>query len=230
MKIHIGKEFPPHFREAYPGEFELFHHFETTAGIPNVLFAVTTWKENGQPNVCFHGWSCFHGDKTRLFRRDGQPVPAHPHLPEHPAGGLLLRQLPAHGPLRKPGGDHPPERAWKPTSSPPGASPLSRATPSTPRPLRRLSSPWSAPSTASRTSAARASPPWSSARCSTPLWRRATPGATAAGTARRALCCWCPRPKTCSPGRRGSPALPRCALKNWIEPQAIGKYRKKESP
>ena len=67
MKIHIGKEFPPHFREAYPGEFQLFHHFETTAGIPNVLFAVTTWKENGQPNVCFHGWSCFHGDKTAFF-------------------------------------------------------------------------------------------------------------------------------------------------------------------
>lgn len=67
MKIHIGKEFPPHFQEAYPGEFELFHHFETTAGIPNVLFAVTTWKENGQPNVCFHGWSCFHGDKTAFF-------------------------------------------------------------------------------------------------------------------------------------------------------------------
>ena len=67
MKIHIGKEFPQHFRAAYPGEFELFHHFETTAGIPNVLFAVTTWKENGQPNVCFHGWSCFHGDKTAFF-------------------------------------------------------------------------------------------------------------------------------------------------------------------
>ena len=67
MKIHIGKEFPPHFREAYPGEFELFHHFETTAGIPNVLFAVTTWKENGQPNVCFHGWSCFHGDNMGRY-------------------------------------------------------------------------------------------------------------------------------------------------------------------
>ena len=67
MKIHIGKEFPPHFQEAYPGEFQLFHHFETTAGIPNVLFAVTTWKENGQPNVCFHGWSCFLGDKTAFL-------------------------------------------------------------------------------------------------------------------------------------------------------------------
>ena len=38
-----------------------------TAGIPTVLFAVTTWKENGQPNVCFHAWSCFHGDKTAFF-------------------------------------------------------------------------------------------------------------------------------------------------------------------
>ena len=38
-----------------------------TAGIPTPLFAVTTWKENGKPNVCFHSWSCFHGDKTAFF-------------------------------------------------------------------------------------------------------------------------------------------------------------------
>ena len=31
------------------------------------MFAVTTWKENGKPNVCFHAWSCFHGDKTAFF-------------------------------------------------------------------------------------------------------------------------------------------------------------------
>ena len=37
------------------------------AGIPSALFAVTTWKGNGQPNVCFHAWSCFHGDKTAFF-------------------------------------------------------------------------------------------------------------------------------------------------------------------
>ena len=23
--------------------------------------------ENGKPNVCFHAWSCFHGDKTAFF-------------------------------------------------------------------------------------------------------------------------------------------------------------------
>ena len=67
MKIEIGKEFPQYFKPLYPEEFELFSHFEVTAGIPTVLFAVTTWKENGKPNVCFHSWSCFHGDRTAFF-------------------------------------------------------------------------------------------------------------------------------------------------------------------
>ena len=68
MKIEIGSDFPKYFKPSYPEEFELFHHFEVTAGIPTVLFAVTTWKENGKPNVCFHSWSCFHGDKTAFLR------------------------------------------------------------------------------------------------------------------------------------------------------------------
>ena len=67
MKIEIGKDFPQYFKPSYPEEFELFSHFETTAGIPTVLFAITTWKENEKPNVCFHSWSCFHGDKTAFF-------------------------------------------------------------------------------------------------------------------------------------------------------------------
>ena len=40
MKIEIGKEFPEYFKPLYPEEFELFSHFEVTAGIPTVLFAV----------------------------------------------------------------------------------------------------------------------------------------------------------------------------------------------
>lgn len=67
MKIEIGKDFPKYFKPSYPEEFDLFSHFEVTAGIPTVLFAITTWKENGEPNVCFHSWSCFHGDKTAFF-------------------------------------------------------------------------------------------------------------------------------------------------------------------
>ena len=43
-KIEIGKDFPQYFKPAYPEEFELFSHFEVTAGIPTVLFAITTWK------------------------------------------------------------------------------------------------------------------------------------------------------------------------------------------
>ncbi|HIQ71183.1 MAG TPA: flavin reductase [Candidatus Onthenecus intestinigallinarum] len=67
MKMEVGLERPERFRPAYPEEFELFSHFEVTAGIPTVLFAITTWKENGKPNVCFHAWSCFHGDRTAFF-------------------------------------------------------------------------------------------------------------------------------------------------------------------
>ena len=67
MKIEISKEFPQYFKPSYPEEFELFSHLETTAAIPTVLFAITTWKENRKPNVCFHAWSCFYGDKTAFF-------------------------------------------------------------------------------------------------------------------------------------------------------------------
>lgn len=67
MKIEIGKDFPQYFKSSYSEEFELFSHFETTAAIPSVLFAITTWKENMKPNVCFHSWSCFHGDRTAFF-------------------------------------------------------------------------------------------------------------------------------------------------------------------
>ena len=67
MKIEISKDFPRYFQPAYPEEFELFSHFEVTAGIPTPLFAITSWKENGKPNVCFHAWSSFHGDKTAFF-------------------------------------------------------------------------------------------------------------------------------------------------------------------
>lgn len=67
MKIEIGIERPSFFQPAYPEEFDLFSHLELAAAIPQVLFAVTTWKENGKPNVCFHSWSCFHGDRTAFF-------------------------------------------------------------------------------------------------------------------------------------------------------------------
>ena len=40
MKIEIGKDFPQYFKPSYPEEFELFSHFETTAGIPTVFVSI----------------------------------------------------------------------------------------------------------------------------------------------------------------------------------------------
>ena len=64
MKISVGKQRPAHFRPAYPEEFDLFSHLELCAAVPQALFAITTWKENGLPNLCPHAWTCFHGDRT----------------------------------------------------------------------------------------------------------------------------------------------------------------------
>ena len=53
---------PVTFKSLYPEEFSLFSHLETASSIPSVLFAITTWKENGRPNICFHAWSSFCGE------------------------------------------------------------------------------------------------------------------------------------------------------------------------
>ena len=66
-KIEIGTEFPRHFQSLYPEEFSLFSHLETASSIPSVLFAITTWKENGRPNICFHAWSSFCGEPGSFY-------------------------------------------------------------------------------------------------------------------------------------------------------------------
>lgn len=67
MKLQVGTERPGHFQPGYPEQWDIVSHLECAAGIPQALFAITTRKENGQPNICFHSWSCFHGDKTAFF-------------------------------------------------------------------------------------------------------------------------------------------------------------------
>ena len=67
MKLQVGTERPGHFQPGYPEQWDIVSYLECAAGIPQALFAITTRKENGQPNVCFHSWSCFHGDKTAFF-------------------------------------------------------------------------------------------------------------------------------------------------------------------
>lgn len=62
MKHEIGAEKPAHYKETWPGQFSVFSHFEFTAGVPQPLCLITTLKENGKPNACFHAWECFTGD------------------------------------------------------------------------------------------------------------------------------------------------------------------------
>jgi len=67
MKIEIGAQKPENFKTYWEGQYDLFSHFEYACGIPQLLFAVTTLKENGKPNVCFNSWSSFAGDRDGFF-------------------------------------------------------------------------------------------------------------------------------------------------------------------
>ena len=83
MKIEIGKEFPRYFKPLYPEEFNLFHHFETTAGIPSVLFAITTWKENGKAEYMLPCMELFSRGQDSIFCRDGKFVSAYAYVCEY---------------------------------------------------------------------------------------------------------------------------------------------------
>lgn len=67
MKIEIGEKRPENFAEYWPGQYDIFHHFEYACGIPSILFAITTRKENGKANVNFHAWSSFSGDGKGFY-------------------------------------------------------------------------------------------------------------------------------------------------------------------
>lgn len=67
MKIEIGAQKPEHFATYWPGQYEIFSHFEYACGIPSVLHAVTTLKENGKANVNFNFSGSFTGDGDGFF-------------------------------------------------------------------------------------------------------------------------------------------------------------------
>jgi flavin reductase (DIM6/NTAB) family NADH-FMN oxidoreductase RutF len=67
MKIDIGETRPAHFKEYWQGQFDLFSHFEFASGIPKMLFAIATYKENGKPNVCLTSWSTFAGNGSAYY-------------------------------------------------------------------------------------------------------------------------------------------------------------------
>ena len=67
MKIEIGSQKPEHFTTYWPGQYEVFSHFEYACGIPSILHAVTTVKENGKANVNFNFSGSFTGDGDGFF-------------------------------------------------------------------------------------------------------------------------------------------------------------------
>lgn len=67
MRIETRKDRPAEYKEAWEDMWNIFSHFEFATAIPHVLFAVTTLKENGKPNVNYHAWSCFQGDSGGFF-------------------------------------------------------------------------------------------------------------------------------------------------------------------
>jgi hypothetical protein len=62
MKHEIGIQTQPHFQEPWPGAYQLFSWLEHAATIPYPTYLITTLKENGKPNACWHSWGCFSGD------------------------------------------------------------------------------------------------------------------------------------------------------------------------
>lgn len=67
MRLEIENSKPDCFQEAWPGQYDIFHHYEFTSGVPSVIFLITTLKENGKPNACLHAWSTFSGDRGGFY-------------------------------------------------------------------------------------------------------------------------------------------------------------------
>jgi flavin reductase (DIM6/NTAB) family NADH-FMN oxidoreductase RutF len=67
MKTEIGTKRPAHFKEYWPGMYDFFSHYEYVSNVPQPLFLITTLKENGNVNACFHSWSAFSGDSGGFY-------------------------------------------------------------------------------------------------------------------------------------------------------------------
>ena len=62
MKHEIGVEKQPYMKGAWPGQYETFSWLEYAITLPYPTYLITTLKENGKPNACWHSWGCFAGE------------------------------------------------------------------------------------------------------------------------------------------------------------------------
>lgn len=58
---------PDYFKENWEGKWSIFSWMEFVCAIPQVLFMVTTVKDNGLPNAAFQSWAGFTGEGDDFF-------------------------------------------------------------------------------------------------------------------------------------------------------------------
>lgn len=67
MDFNNDNKKPEHIKENWEGKWKIFSWMEFVTAIPQVLFLVTTKKENGLPNLAFQTWSTFTGEGNDYF-------------------------------------------------------------------------------------------------------------------------------------------------------------------
>jgi len=63
MKREIGVERQSRFKEPWPDAYRIFSWLKYAMNIPYPTYLITTLKENGKPNACWHSWGCFSGEE-----------------------------------------------------------------------------------------------------------------------------------------------------------------------
>ncbi|MBN1921157.1 MAG: flavin reductase [Anaerolineae bacterium] len=61
MKLEFSAEPQAHFQEPWPNAYAIFSWLEFAISIPYPTYLITTLKENGKANACWHSWGCFSG-------------------------------------------------------------------------------------------------------------------------------------------------------------------------
>lgn len=62
MKHEIGAIKPDALKEEWPGQWDVFSHYEQLYCVPGALYVVTTKKEGGKTNAGWFSSASFHGD------------------------------------------------------------------------------------------------------------------------------------------------------------------------
>lgn len=66
MKHELGLTQPDYLIEDWPNKYEVFSWLEYIITVPNPIFLITTYKENGKPNANLHSWGFPVGDRGQF--------------------------------------------------------------------------------------------------------------------------------------------------------------------